>query len=657
MALFKVFLNGTFQSEIDLNINQKYLAGRSEECEIYLESFPGISRQHFLISFNQGQWQVESVSKFGKLFAENDIIEAMVLDDGAGFSVPPYSFVFQEVKNQLETVDQNRNEGHQSNLKLQEETVSGQLCVGDSTVVRSSDSEFAVLRLIDSRDGQELSAIKLEGNRWIVGRESTCDLYIDNNRISRNHFELFKTGKDYCLRDLGSSNGTIVNGTKVSSDRPLKLNSGDFISILYYQIYFEIRSIRFEQQIKQLVPISNASLGTPPSFHSHESLDENLSLEQMDYRVDLAQQYVESFKDKIRANLFQGDKKTKIIRFGAIVTLVVLFFVLVIQDQGVKTTEDSQKLIAETPLDRLTTEKKELVIRSYELAKNLYMQGNYELAFSEVNKVHNLVSEYKDSREIEEFCRQAFEIKLQQDQLKEQKLQEAKMRDKIIRVVDQCSDLVRESSVTISQVESCLSPAIELDPENEKAQELIMRVNQMEAERARSQVEKVDQKRRVERAKALFRRAQKQQKMKQLRKSLETYRSLVLSDLPDPQGIKKQAQREIASIQNDISSMIETSIRESEAAKQSGDLKRSIEILGVVKKNDPSNERINDLFIKNQLELKNKMKLAYQEAILEENMGNIAIAKEKWKKIVDEDIPIGEFSKKAKLKLKRYGGL
>lgn len=47
-----------------------------------------------------------------------------------------------------------------------------------------------------------------------VGRKSSCQLKVTDFRMSREHFELHYENQKWILRDLGSKNGTWVNGIK-----------------------------------------------------------------------------------------------------------------------------------------------------------------------------------------------------------------------------------------------------------------------------------------------------------------------------------------------------------------------------------------------------------------------------------------------------------
>ena len=51
----------------------------------------------------------------------------------------------------------------------------------------------------------------------VVGRLSECDIVINNSSVSRRHAEFWRTPQGVAIRDLGSTNGTFVNGHKVDA--------------------------------------------------------------------------------------------------------------------------------------------------------------------------------------------------------------------------------------------------------------------------------------------------------------------------------------------------------------------------------------------------------------------------------------------------------
>ncbi|MSR47474.1 MAG: FHA domain-containing protein [Planctomycetes bacterium] len=58
------------------------------------------------------------------------------------------------------------------------------------------------------------------GDKLVIGRVEGADLVLDDKGISRRHCEFERRGDGYVVRDLGSSNGTLVNGDKIT-ERPL----------------------------------------------------------------------------------------------------------------------------------------------------------------------------------------------------------------------------------------------------------------------------------------------------------------------------------------------------------------------------------------------------------------------------------------------------
>jgi len=66
--------------------------------------------------------------------------------------------------------------------------------------------------------------------RIVVGRSRECDVRVDDGNVSRRHFELVQDGPTaWSVADLGSTNGTEVNGRRVSGRK--KIDDGDRITI------------------------------------------------------------------------------------------------------------------------------------------------------------------------------------------------------------------------------------------------------------------------------------------------------------------------------------------------------------------------------------------------------------------------------------------
>ncbi len=84
-------------------------------------------------------------------------------------------------------------------------------------------------QLVVVRGRSETQALKLGSGVTTVGRQDDCQLRINSAQVSRKHCELFEKKGLLLVKDLGSSNGTLVNGKKVQGQRVLEL--GDELTI------------------------------------------------------------------------------------------------------------------------------------------------------------------------------------------------------------------------------------------------------------------------------------------------------------------------------------------------------------------------------------------------------------------------------------------
>lgn len=86
----------------------------------------------------------------------------------------------------------------------------------------------------------------LSGQRWmvrdslVVGRDAGCDVMIPSRQVSRNHARLLVTGDGTSIEDLGSKNGTHLNGETLSEAEIL--TDGDVIQIAFAQQFIFLSS-------------------------------------------------------------------------------------------------------------------------------------------------------------------------------------------------------------------------------------------------------------------------------------------------------------------------------------------------------------------------------------------------------------------------------
>ena len=72
-------------------------------------------------------------------------------------------------------------------------------------------------------------AFPLEKEEILLGRDLANDIPISDPEISRRHARFVMQGESFLVEDLGSTNGTFLNGQRVSS--PQQLRAGDVITL------------------------------------------------------------------------------------------------------------------------------------------------------------------------------------------------------------------------------------------------------------------------------------------------------------------------------------------------------------------------------------------------------------------------------------------
>ena len=72
--------------------------------------------------------------------------------------------------------------------------------------------------------------VPISSDRVVIGRSRECDVRVDDGNVSRRHAEISRDGGDgWAVVDLGSTNGTEVNGRRITKRTPL--GDGDRIAI------------------------------------------------------------------------------------------------------------------------------------------------------------------------------------------------------------------------------------------------------------------------------------------------------------------------------------------------------------------------------------------------------------------------------------------
>ncbi len=89
--------------------------------------------------------------------------------------------------------------------------------------------------LIAQRGPSSGSRFLLDQDLTLAGRHPNADIFLDDVTVSRRHVEFVRSNGGFEVRDLGSMNGTYLNGARVETSI---LSSGDVVQVGKYHLTF-----------------------------------------------------------------------------------------------------------------------------------------------------------------------------------------------------------------------------------------------------------------------------------------------------------------------------------------------------------------------------------------------------------------------------------
>ncbi len=134
----------------------------------------------------------------------------------------------------------------------------------------------------------------LTSSESIIGRLPECDVQLNTNTVSRKHAKVTNVGPQYFVEDLGSGNGTFVNGTQITGRTPIK--NQDRIKLGPMLLRFECEGAA--------VP-APASVSKPQAFRAGDDdfSDDEAASKTVDFVADEDDDDVE---DLIQGNMSAG---------------------------------------------------------------------------------------------------------------------------------------------------------------------------------------------------------------------------------------------------------------------------------------------------------------------------------------------------------------
>lgn len=130
------------------------------------------------------------------------------------------------------------------------------------TLQAGGNSNRLLALIVESADKQRDELFF--SNPVVIGRADSCDITIQNGLVSRHHIEFFQTSQGWSLRDLDSTNGSFVNGERISE---IELTDNGLVALgsLGPKIKWRLQSL------DEAGNVTNSSTNDPPPSGSDET--------------------------------------------------------------------------------------------------------------------------------------------------------------------------------------------------------------------------------------------------------------------------------------------------------------------------------------------------------------------------------------------------
>lgn len=132
-------------------------------------------------------------------------------------------------------------------------------------------------RIVIMRDKQAIQEVELDKDRMTLGRKVNNDIVMAHAAVSGEHAVLTLMRDGVCLEDLGSTNGTYLNGQRISR---CMLEDHDVVTVGKYQFEFQaaprVRNAALPPEAPPAA-IASISVRTGPNAGKKLSLDKPVS--------------------------------------------------------------------------------------------------------------------------------------------------------------------------------------------------------------------------------------------------------------------------------------------------------------------------------------------------------------------------------------------
>lgn len=552
-----------------------------------------------------------------------------------------------------------------------------------ATRVASTSSLQA--KLVLGPGAANVTEYEIRDQEVILGRGKECQILLADKKASRKHTMIRRSGAAVLIRDLGSANGTYVNGVRIKEQQ---LSGEDVIRIGDTEIRFQALSADYERKKDDFAQIPDEPTNATSSFMPPD-LGFGDSPEQQPFAQSLPQSLPQSSYDAQKPaagpipgqipgpipGMFPGATaggpaaQTPWERWKAlpprkrlIYGLVVILLISTLwEDEEPAKQKPKAKPSAsqvqgvgakqEKTFENLTPDQKKFVESQHALAFELYRNKEYDKALFEIRKIFQLVPDYKDAREIERYAQEGQRKVEAMEEERKRKEEEARVKEKVTELVQEAQRLMEAKS--FAQAGQLFPQILALDPENPIVSQWQRKIASIEEEKlAAAERERV----RREIDNGAMEIIESGEALKSQGKCIEAMKEF--EKVPQTGTMNKKILARAVSASEGCKEAIAQAVRpvldEANQAEQGGDVpgayKLYLKVLGL----DPGNAQALSSIERIRGTLHERAKLAYTEAIVAESYSDYDTAMKKYRQCMEIAPKDDIYFERAERRLSRF---
>ena len=497
--------------------------------------------------------------------------------------------------------------------------------------------------------------LKIEKDEISIGRSLNCDVVLSDKKASRKNTIIRRSGIHYTIQDLDSSNGTFLNGKAI---KDAELTSGDQIQVGDSAFQFKIINHEYESQESNFPQIPSEEQEEVPQISGEFQPDQVFQLNSSEPSPENAQQgsvspgnqenvvdlggvvglNAQASKKVTLEQRFRGlPRRTQIMVLIA-AGLFLWWFMDDSDDKPQKKSPAPQANVAKlkpsgVPVDlgfeRLPLEQRNFIESQHTVAFDYYKNRDFDKALFEIEKIFNLVSDYKDSREIERYAKEG-KRKLQAiDEEKRKKEEEQQLKIRISTLVDETKK--KMDLKQYDEARELFTQILAIDPDNGSVAGWRKDLDDLEEQRkVKLQLEQVRKEINAEGLR-VYRQGIVELNDKKYWASIRTLGKIKEIGVSD-QKIIQQAKGKIQEIHKLIQRLRDPIFAEAKSAENAGDFAKAFHLFNDTTRIDPRFRAGFEGMSRVRGILHDRAKITYTEAVIAESYSDFESAENLFKK-------------------------